>query len=230
MNSPHPLPQNTLRQHLQETPLLSSLHDSLLNMVVATAVWRTVDANATVFWEGEPATGLYYVQYGWLKAVKLSPSGREQVIAFLGAGELFNEIGALSNRPNPATAVALEPCGLWLIPREAMRQLLREHPPFAEQIVASLADRVMHLVDLVADLSLRNVKGRLARLILEDATDNQFIRPTWYTQAELAARLGTVPDVVQRALRSLAADGIIDVERHRIHVRDSAALSRLAEQ
>ena len=43
-----------------------------------------------VFLEGEPCRGLYIVQEGWLKAVKTSLSGREQVIRFLGPGEECN--------------------------------------------------------------------------------------------------------------------------------------------
>ena len=163
MSTPTPLSHTELQKQLQATPLFSEIDAELLQMLVEAAVWRTVDAGTTIFWEGDTTPGLYFLQFGWLKAVKLSQSGREQVIAFLGAGELFNEIGVLANRPNPATAIALEPCGVWLIPRAAMLQLLREHPPFAQQIIVTLADRVLHLVDLVADLSLRSVTSRLAR-------------------------------------------------------------------
>jgi CRP/FNR family transcriptional regulator len=72
------------------------------------------------------------------------------------------------------------------------------------------------------------VTGRLARLLLEDAVENVLERPRWYTQAELAARLGTVPDVVQRALRTLESDGLIAVDRHQIHILDRPALTKIA--
>jgi len=72
------------------------------------------------------------------------------------------------------------------------------------------------------------VTARLARLLVEDTRDNALHRPRWYTQAEIAARLGTVPDVLQRALSSLADDGLIDVERSIIHIRDREALEAMA--
>ncbi|MCB9005699.1 MAG: Crp/Fnr family transcriptional regulator, partial [Ardenticatenaceae bacterium] len=219
-----------LAQQLATIPLFAALEEAILHDLAAGAHWAFYAEGEAVFWEGEPAQGLYYLQSGWLKVVKSAPSGREQVIKFLGAGELFNEIGALANLQNPATAVALEPSGVWLIRRETVWGLLQTRPSFAQYLIENLAGRVQHLVELVTDLSLRTVKGRLARLILEDTTGNQFHRPQWYTQAELAARLGTVPDVIQRALRSLAADGVIEVERHRIHVHDRAALEKIAEK
>jgi DNA-binding transcriptional regulator YhcF (GntR family) len=64
--------------------------------------------------------------------------------------------------------------------------------------------------------------------LLEDASDDVLHRPRWYTQAELAARLGTVPDVIQRVLRGLENDGFIAVERHQIRILDRQALTDMA--
>ncbi|MCA9969643.1 MAG: Crp/Fnr family transcriptional regulator, partial [Anaerolineales bacterium] len=125
----------------------------------------------------------------------------------------------------PATAVALEPAGVWLIPRDAVWALIDAEPRLARYLIAQLAGRLLHLVDLVADLSLRSVRQRLARLLLEAADGDALHRPRWYTQAELAARLGTVPDVVQRALRSLENDGLIRVDRQQIDILDREKLA-----
>jgi CRP/FNR family transcriptional regulator len=92
-----------------------------------------------------------------------------------------------------------------------------------------MAFRVIDLVNLVGDLSWRPVTGRLARLLLDGAVDDVLHRPRWYTQTELAARLGTVPDVIQRAMRGLEVEGVIEVERHLIRLRDRAALEKLAQ-
>jgi DNA-binding GntR family transcriptional regulator len=87
---------------------------------------------------------------------------------------------------------------------------------------------MLYLVSLVTDLSLRPVTGRLARLLLDDAVDDVLERPRWYTQAELAGRLGTVPDVVQRVLRGMENDGYIVVDRNQIHIVDRQALTEIA--
>ncbi|MBK7449632.1 MAG: cyclic nucleotide-binding domain-containing protein [Anaerolineales bacterium] len=60
--------------------------------------------HAVVFWEGDTESSLYYLQYGSLKALRTGLDGREQVLRFLDAGEIFNEIGVLAKRPNPVTA------------------------------------------------------------------------------------------------------------------------------
>lgn len=223
----HPGGESLVRQ-LRAIPLFSGLDDQVVRDLARGAVWREYAAGEVVFLEGEPACGLYYLQSGWLKITKFSPDGREQVLQFLEPGETFHVIGIFANRPNPATAIALEPAGIWILRREAVMRLLEKHPQLAQHVIERMAGRVLELIGLVEDLSLRTVTGRLARLLVEDSMDDTLHRPRWYTQAEIAARLGTVPDVLQRALSSLAADGLIEVERSVIRILDREALEVIA--
>ena len=124
--------------------------------------------------------------------------------------------------------VALEPATVWRVPLEAIRRLIQGDPAFAQQIIDLLSERLRSSVTLVEDLSLRAVINRLARLILDEADGDTLFRPAWYTQDELAARLGTVGDVVQRSLRKLEADKLIEVERSQIRILDSTGLEELA--
>ena len=221
-------PLDRLVQQLHTIPLFEGLDESTLQEMARGARWREYQAGEVVVLEGEALPGLYYLQSGWLKVVKISPSGREQILRFLEPGETFNEIGVFADQPNPATAVALEPAAVWLIRRESLHHLLQERPEFSQIIITKMAERMLYLVSLVTSLSLRPVTGRLARLLLEDAQDDVLHRPRWYTQVELAARLGTVPDVIQRVLRNLENEGLIAVERYQIRILDRPALTEIA--
>ena len=218
-----------LKEQIQNNPFFSGLDDETLDLLLQGAVWRAYAPSETIVFEGDQGVGFYYLQAGWLKAVKRVPNGREQVLSFIEAGSTFYEVGAFSDQPNPATVIALEAASVWLIRRETIMTLVRERPYFAEFILAKMANRLHYLVSLVTDLSLRPVKGRLARLLLESAEDDVLQRPKWYTQSELAARLGTVPDVVQRALRELENEGLIEVQRRTIHILDRPKLAEKVE-
>lgn len=215
-------------QQLSKIPLFTGLDKTSLQEIAHVSRWREYESGEIVALEGESQSGLYYLQYGWLKVVKTSPTGREQILRFLEPGETFNELVVFANQVNPATAIALEPAGIWVIPRTKLLHLLQEKPAFAQLVITNMAERMLHLVSLVTDLSLRPVTGRLARLLLDDAVENVLERPRWYTQAELAARLGSVPDVIQRALRGLEEEGLIRVEKQRIYILDRSALVKIA--
>ena len=219
---------NALLLRLRRLSFFNGLDDATLAELTHAARRREYRAGEVIVLEGEAQPGLYFLDTGYVKVLKSAPSGREQTLRVLEPGDTFNEIGVFSRLPNPATAVALEPTGVWLIPRETLTRLMRERPDFAQSVIERMAERMLFLVTLVSDLSLRPVTGRLARLLLDTAADNVMPRPRWFTQAELAARLGTVPDVVQRSLRGLEADGLIAVDRAYIRILDRATLEQLA--
>lgn len=214
---------------LKSVSYFSGLDAAALNLVAGSAIRRAYDAGQVVLIEGEPCAGLYIVESGWLKAVKIGLDGREQVLQMLRAGEAFNAISVFTNVPNQATVSALEDSVAWLVQREILLKLMDEHPALARQVVKDLAGRVMHLVRMVEDLSLRSVEARLARLLLEQAEGKSVQRRRWATQAEMASRLGTVPDVVNRALRKLAEGEMIHVERHQIQILDKEGLKAIAQ-
>ena len=210
---------------LSKVSYFAGLDIVMLETIAQSAVRRDFDAGQIVFLEGEPCTGLYIVQEGWLKGVKSSLSGREQVLRFLGPGETFSEISVLAvTSNNPVTVIALEPSSVLIIPRDMMLQLLDDHASLARIIIQNLTGRVIHLISLIEDLSLRSVKARLARVLLENASEGVLHRQRWATQSEMAARLGTVPDVLSRVLRSLVEEGIIQIERHEIRILDQKKL------
>ncbi len=213
---------------LGKIPLFAVLETPVLDRVAAKTIIKRYPKGAVVFLEGETSPGMFWLQSGWLKAVKHSSTGHEQIIQFFEAGTTFHEISAFSDLPNPATCITLDQSEVWIVPKQVMRNLLREQPNFAEHVIALLGARVQSLVALVEDLSLRPAIGRLARLILDDAVDGALQRPRWFTQAELAARLGSVPDVIQRTLRGMEADGLIEVERRQIRILDRSRLEDLA--
>lgn len=218
-----------LIEQIARVPVFAHLGPEPLAALARTALLRAYDPGETLFREGDPPSGLFIVESGRAKVVKSSPQGREHVLYVLAPGQPANAVGVFASRPNPATAIALESARAWVIPRQAALELLRADPEFAERVIADMADHMIHLVELVADLSLRSVTQRLAKLLLTEANGDVMQRARWFTHPELAARLGTVPDVVQRALGRLGADGLIEVDRREIRLLDRAALERLAD-
>lgn len=220
----HPQGHHTL----SSVAYFSDLVPSVLDAVAAAAVRRVYQAGTVVFVEGERSGGLYVVNSGWFKAVRMSPSGREQVLRFIGPGEVFNEVGVFADTPNPVTVVALEQAEVWIIHRDRVLKLVDQHPALARRVIETLARRALHLAKLVEDLSLRTVEARLARLLLEQASQGVLERHRWATQAEMASRLGTVLDVLNRALQQLADQGVIEVARHEIRILDPEGLQAKA--
>jgi CRP/FNR family transcriptional regulator len=208
----------TAGEFFRALPYFKSFGDAALERISRDAMETSIDRGQVIFLEGEPCRGMYVVRTGRVRVFKTSAEGREQVLFIARAGDSFNDVPVFDGGPNPASASALDPATVYLVPRETLLALI-ESCPAARAVIGLFAARLRHLTAVVEDLSFRSVLSRLARLLLESAGRENGpapLRPM--TQDEMAAMVGTVRDVIGRALRQLESAGAIRLERHRILV------------
>lgn len=215
-------------EKLKGLPFFSKLELQDLDVLASTASRLKFDAGETVFWEDDKCEGVYIVETGWLKAVKISLHGREQVIRFLRPGEMFNEVAFFSGQQNMVTVRSLEPSSVWLLEGNKLETVIDSSVAVCKVMLEIFSDRVQHMLQMIEDLSFRSVEARLARALLHYAEENVASRRRWSTQAEMAAHFGTVPDVLNREIRSLVEKGLIEVERTHITILDKEGLKKTA--
>ena len=215
---------------LREIRCFAKLSPAVIDALAAVATELSYTAGETIFLEGDPATGLFVLENGVVKISRVSLEGREYIMHLVGPGESFNDVAAMDGGNNPGTAIAQTAVVVWKLSRSDLRRVAQRHPELVWAFVEDMASRARYLVGLVEDLAMRNVRGRLARLLLEEVegTERRTV-PRMLTQEEMAARLGTVREMVGRTLRSMAANGLIEFDRHRIVILDPERLAEEAE-
>lgn len=218
------------RAFLSSLSFLSEQPEATVAAVAAIGVLLRRPAGSVLFLAGEEAPGLYIVVAGRVKIVRESPTGREQVLHVIEAGNHFNLVPIFDGGPAPATAICLTDVELLLLPAVALRELTRRTPELAMALLADAGQFLRRLVGLVDDLALHTVQGRVARLLLaqaEAADRGEPVAPL--TQAEMAARLGTVREMVGRTLKTFEALGLIALSRGTITLLDREGLAQQAD-
>ena len=167
--------------------------------------------------------GLFLVQSGTIKIYKVSEAGREQIIHIQRAGDAVAEL-PLFNGPYPAAAAAMEDASVLFLPKAAFHNILERRPQLSRAVIAALAKRLRNMVELVENLSLRGVRQRLARLLLEEAHGQREFT-LHFTNEELAAQLGSVRDVISRTMSGLQADALIRLTGRRVEILDAEGLA-----
>jgi CRP/FNR family transcriptional regulator len=178
--------------------------------------------------EGEQAEALYLVVSGVVKIFKTSADGKEQILNIIRPGESFNEVPMLDSGLNPASAQAMGRVLLYGLGKDELDYVLRNYPQLASSVIKVMAGRMRHLVSLVEDLSFRQVIGRVARILLENAGEGVGPSPQ-LTQRDMAAMAGTVREVVSRSLKTLEEEGAIKMDRHRIIISNKNFLQKMVE-
>ena len=200
----------------------------ILKLIAGSTIRKNYQVDQVVLLGGELCKGLSIVDEGCLKVVKSSTSGREQVLRIVGTGETFGETGMFAGSINPATVIALEESTVLQLKKESLFGLIKTNPEISIFIIKNLSMRNLYFVNMIEDLSLRTVESRLARYILDSGSEDFMTRQPWATQAELASRLGTVLDVLNRALHSLVTENLIKLERRYITILNRDGLKEKA--
>jgi CRP/FNR family transcriptional regulator len=208
---------------LRAFPFFAGIDAAMHADLVARATVRAYAKGETLFLDGEPCKGLFIVQSGSVKVYKLNEAGREQIIHIQRAGDPVAELPLFDNQPYPASAAALEDARLVFIARATFEEILASHPPLCRAVITALGMRLRKMVGLVEDLSLRQVRQRLARFLLQESRGREAFLLT-QTNEELAARLGSVRDVISRTLSSLQADNLIQLTGRHVRILDREGL------
>lgn len=192
--------------------------------------YKAVEKDEILLLEGDFSNQLIFVEKGWFKSEKTSKEGRQQTLRFIGPMEVINEYSVFSNEPNEATIIAMEKAEIFYLIKSDVETLLNRSSSFSRAVILNLAKRIQILLNHVENLSLYSVEQRLARYLLEEAKDGIVSRQPWKTQAEIAAHLGTVVDVVNRGLQKFERQGLISMNRKQFKILDQEGLRAITEK
>lgn len=221
---------------LKRTRLFEGLDDSTVRVLAERAFERRFQKDEVLFVAGEEARGLYVIVAGAVRAFRVSLDGREQVIHVERAGATIAEVPVFDDGTYPSTAAAEEPTTTLFIGKGDMLRLCLEHPEITLAAIRVLAGRLRHCAELVEALSLREVGQRLARFLVAEArrngtrTNDGTSMELTQTNQQIAARIGSVREVVSRAFARLQHEGLIVVEGRQLVIPNDAALEAFADQ
>lgn len=217
--------ETTKLEVLQSNPYFQDLNPAILYEIIEGMRLYRFENGETVFWEGDECAGLHMIRQGSVKLFKISPQGRELIIRILDEGETFNEVPVFDHQPNPVNVSAVEDSEIWIIEPVVIRESIARYPELAQSVIHNLCVNLRVLLGTVEELNFFQVTNRLARLIEQlPAEQLEGPREARLTQDVLAARLGTVREVVARSLKELERSGAIQVNRGHIQVVDGERL------
>jgi CRP-like cAMP-binding protein len=220
---------------LRRTALFGELDETELRALAERAVERKLARDEILFVAGDEARGLFVVVAGSLRVFREGVDGREQVIHVERAGATIAELPVFDDKPYPSTVAAEEDTIVLYLDKNDVKSLCLKHPQIALAALKLLAGRLRKCAELVEALSLREVDQRLARWLLSEARARGSRTPSGtevtliLTNQQIAAHIGSVREVVSRALSRLQHNGLIAIDGRRITIGDEKTLEVFAE-
>ena len=188
----------------------------------------------TPFLNDELLKQFYIVLKGKIKSFQMNlENAKEQTLFVYRAGDMFDTLVLLDGKPHDVLYEVLETSELLELPIEKVREWLQTNEQFNRHFFPYIASQMRHAEELASDLSLYTTSERLSKLLLQNMNPNdehyyQLLQNL--SKTEIAKLLGTVRNVVERHLKELETDNIIENQRKNIYVKDVKKLLESSEQ
>jgi CRP-like cAMP-binding protein len=182
----------------------------------------------TLFGRDELSRYFYVIQTGKIKTYQLNlENAKEQTIFILREGDMFDTITLLDGKPHDVMYEAMEDTVAFEMPIENVRYLIEHNPEFNRKFFPYLAKQMRHMEELVTDISLYSTEERLIKLLLQNLDPTNLMKYNLLhglSNTEIAKLIGTVRHVVERHLKKLKKDGLIDGKSKRLQINHANKL------
>lgn len=220
---------NTIRK----CHLFSGLSDETLQKVAAISCVKTLTKGDFLFHEGSAVQGFFIVQQGAIKLHRVSAAGKEHVFHVFRSGEALAEEALLSDSGYPVDACATETSRVIMVRKAEFIGLLKGQPDLVIGFLRSLGQQFRLLLNLLEDLTLKDVQTRLANWLIQHCPNPDSHDP--YTielpmaKRLLASELGTVSETFSRTLAKFRKDKLLEIHGKAVTLLCPTKLNRLTQ-
>lgn len=197
--------EKNIEKLLSECEIFSQLPQESITLLGKTASIRRFNDKEILFSSSQKADGFYAIISGRVEVFRSSENGRKQVLHIIEEGETLGEVPLFEGGCYPASAASITEVEAIYIHGDKFMAASLNNPEILLEMLAVLSRRLRKFVNLIDDLSLKDVSQRLSQY-LKERTDNNGITTIDCTKAELANRLGTIPETLSRALNKLKTE------------------------
>jgi CRP/FNR family cyclic AMP-dependent transcriptional regulator len=196
---------------LRNVPLFSGLEEQELERLSRVAVRRRAGRGDQVVRSGESADALLILLTGRAKVTNFDEEGREVILAWLGPGEFFGEMGLIDGSARSASVVAVENCELLAIGKQEFQRCMQENFQVAQKLMQILVRRLREADRNIESLALLDVYGRVARLLLDlsEEEDGKRLVKKKISKQDMARMIGASREMVSKVMRDLEIGGYI---------------------
>ena len=225
---------STAVELLRETPVFRELSDEDRHLFAGIGQTKLYPKGDLIFAEGDRAEHLYTVARGKVKVFKVTPSGKEIILAILGPGTPVGAVAVYESVPFPASAMAFEDCVLIRIPSRAYFELLEKHPDLVRRLLGAMTHRLMEFNHRFPELAGGSVESRFARLFLRLADqigrrqEGGVLVPLHLSRQELSDFTGTTIETSIRIMSRWGKDDLVETRDDGFLVKDFGALETLS--
>lgn len=189
----------------------------------------TAERGQLIYSQEDQGEALFLLKTGRVQIYRLTPEGKRLELAVVGPGTFFGEMPLLGQHMYQGFAEALEPSAICVMGQADLQRILLAKPQVALRMLEVLGRRLVDRETRLEELAYRPVPARLAAVLVRLAGERGTTLDS-LTHNDLAEMVGAYRETVTKTLDELQAQGLVELQRRRVVIRDLERLRALAER
>jgi CRP-like cAMP-binding protein len=214
-----------MREIFKRVSIFANVDDEALDRLGELVISKDYPKNTVVFGQDQPGDSMFIIAAGKVKVVLYGENGKEITLTFFKRGDFFGEMSLLDEQPRSANVITTENSTLMILKRDAFFKHLASSPTTAVNVLTELSRRLRKADEIIGNLALLDVYGRVARLMMDLAeTDGEAVeegtlirkRPT---QQDIASMVNSSRETVSRVLNDFQKRGLLLMDGKKVVLR-----------
>ena len=220
---------------LKGVALFAGLSHEALNDALEAGRLRTVATGAVAFRQEDKADTFYVILAGRIRVTEITAEGHTVLLRFIQGGQMLGGMAALEGMTYPVNAEAVQETRALSWSTQAMTRLMDRHPRIMRNAMRLMVERIKELQQRSVELATERVEQRIARALLRlvrqagRRIDEGIALDMQLSRQDLAELTGTTLYTVSRVLNRWQDDGLVEIGRQRIVIRQAHPLVEIAE-
>jgi CRP/FNR family transcriptional regulator, cyclic AMP receptor protein len=223
-----------VRGAMVATPLLDGVPKAAIGRLAASGRVRQYRKGTYLCHQGDDADEIYFLLQGRVEISSISVTGSRVLHATVDVPQFVGELGVLAEIDRTASVLTLEDSSVWIVSADDFLVFLAGEPSAARSLLRVLARQVHSHEAFVDDLLFLDLKGRVAKRLLQMATPSLDDLPAdgraipAVTHADLASLCGGSRENVTRVLSEFQRRGLVERDGKRYVLKKVDGLARIA--
>lgn len=215
--------------YFENFSMLESLSKDELMMLDKQAVMRNAPKKHVIYFPEDASNSIYMLKSGKVKISKISPDGKEIILAILGPGEVFGEMAITGQGTREEIAEATDDTIICVVKVDDLKNMMMMNPHFNIQLTKLIGFRLKKIQNRFESLIFKSSEERVVSFLREIAdehgtrvkgSDNEMEIRLRLTHDDIAKLTATSRQTVTMVLNDLEKRNIITYDRSRIFVKD----------
>ncbi|MBT8377943.1 MAG: Crp/Fnr family transcriptional regulator [Ignavibacteria bacterium] len=215
---------------LENFNIFRDLKDESMQELERITSMQDIRRNQPIYFPTEPSNSIFFLKKGRVKLTRISPEGKEMILALVNMGEVFGEMAFLDEGERNEFATALDDCLVCAINKNEFKDFVARNPELNLRITKLIGLKLKKYSERIEELVFKDAEQRVISFLLRLANENGksigeeiFVKP-FLKHQDIAELTATSRQTVNAILTDLREKEVINFDRKKLIIKEKEKL------